>query len=122
MLNIERVNIKYRTPNMNAYIERFIRSFKQEALAHYKKQDLNEKRLRYICSEYLKFYNDHRPHQGIGNKTIPKYLDSITNNKKNQDNPCNNNNVKDRDVSTLKLKKLTFLDGHLPYYYYKKTA
>ena len=114
MLSITRINIKPRAPNMNAHIERFIRSFKYEALLRYPKDKYNEKFLRYICKEYIRFYNNFRPHQGIGNVLIPVFLK----NKKQS----NNNFVNELDCNIKKLKRMRFLDNNHSYYYYKNCA
>ena len=114
MLSITRINIKPRAPNMNAHIERFIRSFKYEALLKYPKNKYNEKFLRYICKEYVRFYNNFRPHQGIGNVLIPVFL----HNKKQS----NNIYINELNCNIKKLKRMRFLDNNHSYYYYKKHA
>ena len=56
---------------MNAVIERFIGSFNREALNNF--VIFTEDQLRNITSEYVYYYNNYRPHQGIGNITISDY-------------------------------------------------
>lgn len=57
-----------RVPDMNAHIERFIKSYKNEALKWFIPQ--SEERLRKVTLEWLKYYNGERNHQGIENKII----------------------------------------------------
>lgn len=54
-----------RSPNLNAYAERFVRSNKYECLN--KMIFFSEKQLRYVVDQYIEHYNVERPHQGIGN-------------------------------------------------------
>ncbi|HEX5470423.1 MAG TPA: integrase core domain-containing protein [Lacipirellulaceae bacterium] len=58
-----------RAPNLQAFIERWIQSLKHEALDHF--IVMGEKHFDFIVSEYVAFYHDHRPHQGIGNVLLP---------------------------------------------------
>ena len=57
-----------RAPDMNAYIERFIRSISEECLDHI--VFISEEHLREFVVGYLRHYNEQRPHQGIGNVPI----------------------------------------------------
>jgi putative transposase len=52
------------SPNMNAFAERFVRSVRQECLDYF--IIFSEKQLRRIFSEYVNYYNNYRPHQGVG--------------------------------------------------------
>jgi transposase InsO family protein len=105
--NIEDVPISRRAPDMNAIMERFIGSFKREALNFF--VIINRKQLEYIAKNYIYFYNNYRPHQGLGNVTIPEYL-----------------NVNEHKIYSKKPKgkimKQEFLNGVLNHYYYKQTA
>ena len=56
------------SPNLNPFVERFVRSIKYECLN--KILIFGESHLRYVISEYMKFYHQERPHQGIGNNII----------------------------------------------------
>ena len=56
------------SPNMNPFVERFIRSIKYECLN--KMLIFGERHLRYVVSEYISHYHQERPHQGIGNNII----------------------------------------------------
>ena len=53
-----------RSPNMNAFAERFVRSIRQEALDHFIL--ISEKQVKKIVKEYVNYYNKYRPHQGLG--------------------------------------------------------
>ena len=48
---------------MNALVERFIGSVRREALDYYLL--INEKQIKRLLQEYIKYYNSKRPHQGI---------------------------------------------------------
>ena len=52
-----------RAPNMNAFAERFVRSFREEALDHFIL--FSKKQIKKIVDEYVNYYNKYRHHQGI---------------------------------------------------------
>ncbi len=56
-------------PNLNAYIERWIQSAKQEALDHF--LVFGKTHFDYIVSEYVAYYLECRPHQGLDNRLLP---------------------------------------------------
>jgi transposase InsO family protein len=62
------VKLPARSPNLNAYAERFVRSVKSERLAQI--IPLGERHLRHVVKEYTEHYHFERNHQGIGNKLI----------------------------------------------------
>jgi len=62
------VRLPARSPNLNAYAERFVRSVKSECLARV--IPLGEQHLRHILMEYVEHYHRERSHQGIGNQLI----------------------------------------------------
>ena len=62
------VTLPARSPNLNAFAERFLRSVRSECLS--KVIPLSEKHLWPLCREYVRHYNSERPHQGIGNRII----------------------------------------------------
>ncbi len=68
--NVEVKRVGPMKPNLNAYAERFVQSIKQECLDHF--ICFGEVHLRYLCSEYVAWYNQERPHQGKGNTTLSK--------------------------------------------------
>jgi len=53
----------FRTPNANAFAERFVRTVRSECLDHL--LVVNERHLEGILRSYALHYNAHRPHQGI---------------------------------------------------------
>ncbi len=59
-----------RCPNMNAFAERFVLSIKSECLDHF--IAFGEDHLRYLCDQYLTYYNRERPHQGLDNQPLPE--------------------------------------------------
>jgi transposase InsO family protein len=62
---VETVKLPARSPNLNAYAERFVRSIKSECLAQI--IPLGERHLRHAVKEYAAHYHVERNHQGIGN-------------------------------------------------------
>ena len=58
-----------KAPNLNAYIERWIQSAKQEALDHF--LIFGKTHFDYIVSEYVSYYHECRPHQGLDNRLLP---------------------------------------------------
>ncbi len=63
---IEPVKTPFRAPNANAIAERWVRSARAECMSHLVLFGLNS--LRRVVREYKTFFNDKRPHQGIGNR------------------------------------------------------
>ena len=57
-----------RSPNLNAYAERFVLSIKSECLD--KIVPLGERHLRYAIREYVEHYHRERHHQGLGSAII----------------------------------------------------
>lgn len=57
-------------PNLNAFVERWIQSLQQEALDHV--ICFGQEHFDYIVSEYVAYYHDLRPHQGVGNVLLPR--------------------------------------------------
>jgi len=62
------VRLPRRSPNLNAYTERFVRSIKSECLAQV--IPIGEGHLRRAVREYVEHYHAERNHQGIGNRLI----------------------------------------------------
>ncbi len=62
---VKRLPLPPRSPDLNAFAERFVRSVKEEALSQFIL--FGEKSLRHVVTEYLEHYHKERCHQGIGN-------------------------------------------------------
>ena len=60
MFDINRIRTKPYTPKMNAHIERYIGSFKREALNYYHNSEYTKKSLYNIAKEYVYFYNNYQ--------------------------------------------------------------
>jgi putative transposase len=52
-----------RSPNLNAYAERWVRSVREECLDQI--IVLNERHLRYVLKEYVEYFMKRRPHLGL---------------------------------------------------------
>ena len=91
------IKTAFMAPNMNASVERFIRSIKEEALNDFIL--FSKKQLDIVVREYLQFYHNHRPHQGIDNELIE---------------PDKIYGCIDEDKEIL---QDSLLGGHLNYYY-----
>jgi transposase InsO family protein len=60
---VEIVRTPYRAPNANAIAERWIRTVRTECLDQL--LILSERHLQRVLGEYLSYYNERRPHQGL---------------------------------------------------------
>jgi putative transposase len=58
----------FRSPNLNAYVERFVQSIQTECLDHF--LVFGEKHFDYLVKEYVEHYHEERPHQGLGNRLV----------------------------------------------------
>jgi transposase InsO family protein len=65
---ITRVPLPPRSPNLNAYAERWVRSVKEEALSRLIL--FGERALQHTLTEYVKHFHQERPHQGRGNVVL----------------------------------------------------
>jgi len=57
------IRLPARSPDLNGYAERWIRSLRQECLDRIIL--LNEAHLRWVLGEYVRYYNERRPHQAL---------------------------------------------------------
>ncbi len=57
-----------RSPNLNAFVERFNRSIKEECPDRV--IPLGEEHLRELVREYVAHYHEERPHQGLRSRLI----------------------------------------------------
>ena len=62
------VRLPARSPNLNAFAERFVLSIKSECLNMI--IPLGEKHLRHAIREYMEHYHTERNHQGLGSRII----------------------------------------------------
>ena len=69
---IEPVKTPFQAPNANAFAERWVRSVRNECLNHVVLFGLDS--LRRVIRQYKSFFNERRPHQGIGNQ-MPMTID-----------------------------------------------
>jgi putative transposase len=67
---IKTVKLPARSPNLNAYAERFVRSIKSECLAEL--IPLGERHLRKAVKQHTEHYHLERNHQGLDNRLIEK--------------------------------------------------
>jgi len=64
------VRLPARSPNLNAYAERFVRSIKEECLNRV--VPLGERHLRRLMGEYVEHYHWERNHQGRNNQLLER--------------------------------------------------
>ena len=55
-------------PNANAFAEAWIASLRRECLDYF--LCFSRSHLDHIVETYTRFYNEHRPHQGVGNRVL----------------------------------------------------
>ena len=72
---VRTVKLPARSPNLNAYAERFVRSIKSECLAQI--IPLGERHLRTAVKEYTEHYHLERNHQGLENELIEERSDEL---------------------------------------------
>jgi putative transposase len=65
---VESIRLPARSPNLNAFAERFVRSIKSECLDNLIL--VGERSLRRAVEEFCAHYHEERNHQGLGNKLI----------------------------------------------------
>ena len=65
---IQPIRLPPRSPNLNAYAERFVRSIKEEYLPRV--IPLGEGHMRLLTREYVEHYHRERNHQGLDNRLL----------------------------------------------------
>ena len=70
---IEPIRLPRCSPNLNAFVERFNRSIKEECLDRV--IPLGEAHLRELVREYVAHYHEERPHQGLSGRLIAAAAD-----------------------------------------------
>ncbi|MFC1635746.1 integrase core domain-containing protein [Planctomycetota bacterium] len=68
---IEPVKLPARSPDLNCYAERFVKSIKSECLDHLILSSV--KHLEYVIEQYCAYYHHERIHQGVGRIIEPKH-------------------------------------------------
>ena len=74
--NMQPVRLPPRSPNLNAYAERFVRSIKHECMNWV--IPIGERNVRDAINAYVDHYNHGRPHQGLGNELLTPSSESVT--------------------------------------------
>ena len=67
---VQPIKLPPRSPNLNAYAERFVRSIKEECLNRVVL--LSEGHLRLVVHEYVEHYHRERNHQGLDNQLLER--------------------------------------------------
>ena len=67
-VGVKSLKLSPRSPNLNAYAERFVRTIKESCLD--RMILFGEASLRHTISEFLAHYHFERNHQGLGNRLI----------------------------------------------------
>jgi putative transposase len=65
---VETVKLPARSPNLNAYAERWVRTIREECLRRI--IPLGEAHLRHTLREFVEHYERERNHQGVGNRLL----------------------------------------------------
>jgi len=69
---VKSIKLPPKSPNLNAYAERFVRSIKHECLNRI--IPIGEKHLWRAVDTYVEHYNYDRPHQGMGNLVLDPFF------------------------------------------------
>ena len=67
---VQPIRLPPKSPNLNAYAERFVRSIKEECLTRV--VPLGEAHLRRLVHEYVEHYHRERNHQGLDNQLLQR--------------------------------------------------
>lgn len=65
---IKAIKTPVMAPNVNVFVESWIASIKRGCLGHF--VCFSRSHLDHLVDAYTKYYNEHRPHQGLGNRTL----------------------------------------------------
>ena len=68
---IKPIKLPARSPDLNCYAERFVKSVKSEYLDHLILSSVNQ--LEYAIKQYCEYYHHERIHQSLGRIIKPKY-------------------------------------------------
>jgi len=67
------LRLPLRSPNLNAFAERFVRSIKEECLS--RMIFVGQASLRHAITQYMSHYHGERNHQGLGNRLLQPRAD-----------------------------------------------
>ena len=67
------IRLPVRSPNLNAFTERFVRSIKEECLS--RMIFVRQASLRHAITQYMSHYHGERNHQGLGNRLLQPRAD-----------------------------------------------
>jgi len=98
--DVDTVKTPFQAPNANSHAERYVLSCKKECFNQLLIFGL--KRLQYVVDCYTSFFNEHRPHQGIGNKIPAEYYKTEQQDASNLLNPSVRNIVRQDSLGLLK--------------------
>ena len=71
LLGVKPVKLPPRSPNLNPYAERFVKSVKEECLDHLILASVEQ--LEYVVNSYCEYYHHERIHQSLGRIIEPKH-------------------------------------------------
>jgi len=75
-LGIDSIATPVRSPRANAVVERVIGTLRRECLDHL--IELNEQHLRSVLAEFVRYYNEDRPHRTLGLQTPESRVRPVT--------------------------------------------
>ena len=67
------IRLPVRSPNLNAFAERFVRSIKEECLS--RMIFVGQASLRHAITQYMSYYHGERNHQGLGDRLLLPHAD-----------------------------------------------
>ncbi len=73
-----------RSPNLNAFAERFVRSIKEECLG--RMIFFSERQLQTAVSEHVEHYHTERNHQGLANRLIEPAAEAASGRERSSEN------------------------------------
>jgi putative transposase len=77
-VGIEPIQTPPASPRANAFAERFVRTVREDCLDHL--LVVSRRHLEVVLAEYVRHYNEARPHRGLGlEQPVPRRLQSGTN-------------------------------------------
>ena len=69
---VQPIRLPPKSPNLNAYAERFVRSIKEECLSRLRVVPLGEAHVRQLVHEFVEHYHHERNHQGRDNQLLQR--------------------------------------------------